>query len=382
MRLLIHVQHLLGIGHLQRALQLAAGLAQAGLAVDLVSGGMPVALPPTPGVKLHQLPPLRSADGRFDRLLDDTGNAIDDAWRERRRRRLLDIFARVAPDALITETFPFGRRMLRFELLPLLEAAQQSDRCRLVIASIRDILQPKQKRGRNAEIVDLVRAYYDHVIVHGDAAIAPLAQSFPRADEIAEKVSYSGYICRPASDLAVAASAADEVLVSAGGSATGLRLLQTALAARPLSCLRDKTWRLRVSPGIEAKDFSSLREAAGDGIIVERNQDDFHARVARAVLSVSQAGYNTVTDILASSTPAVLVPYAEADEVEQTMRAALLQQHRRVVSLEEAALSSQSLALAIDTALQQSTRLEVNLDGLDNSVHLLRGWLDALDKSA
>src|SRR5258708_8891091 len=41
-RVLIHVQHLLGIGHLKRAATLARGLAAAGLEVTLASGGLPV----------------------------------------------------------------------------------------------------------------------------------------------------------------------------------------------------------------------------------------------------------------------------------------------------------------------------------------------------
>ena len=52
------------------------------------------------------------------------------------------------PDAVITETFPFGRRLLKFELLALLsEAAQMSPRPKL-IASVRDVLQRPRKAGR------------------------------------------------------------------------------------------------------------------------------------------------------------------------------------------------------------------------------------------
>ena len=39
---LFHVQHLLGIGHLQRSLRIAEALVDAGIAVTLVHGGTPV----------------------------------------------------------------------------------------------------------------------------------------------------------------------------------------------------------------------------------------------------------------------------------------------------------------------------------------------------
>ena len=123
---LIYVQHLLGVGHLQRATRLATALHDRGFRVEIVSGGMPAAMHLPDGLTCHQLPPLYSADGSFTRLLDENGRAIDDAWRARRKRQLLEIFASLAPRVLITETFPFGRRMLRFELLPLLRASRSS----------------------------------------------------------------------------------------------------------------------------------------------------------------------------------------------------------------------------------------------------------------
>jgi len=52
---LIHVQHLLGVGHLQRSLQLAAALARQQFQVELVSGGMPQAINVPHGVRFRQL---------------------------------------------------------------------------------------------------------------------------------------------------------------------------------------------------------------------------------------------------------------------------------------------------------------------------------------
>ena len=183
---LIYVQHLLGVGHLQRAMRLAAALEDQGLRVAMVSGGMPAAIPRPANLAFHQLPPLYSADGSFTRLFDANGKAIDDAWRARRKRELLEVFASFAPQVLITETFPFGRRMLRFELLPLLQASRGS--CQLVVASIRDILQPRANPERDLETCELIDTYYDHVLVHGDARIAGLEDSFSRAGDIGKKL--------------------------------------------------------------------------------------------------------------------------------------------------------------------------------------------------
>ena len=231
----------------------------------LVSGGMPRAIAVPDAVEFRQLPPLYSADSSFERLRDADGNEIGDAWRDRRRQQLLDLFAAFAPRVVITETFPFGRRMLRFELIPLLQAARDSNSCLQVIASIRDILQPKSKPGRNPEICELIQEYYDHVLVHGDETLARLADSFALAQRIEDKLYYSGYICASGGRIPAENEGNGEVLVSAGGSATGLRILQTAIAAKPLSTLRDLQWRLLVSPAVSAAKFEELRRLAGPG---------------------------------------------------------------------------------------------------------------------
>src|SRR5438093_4402915 len=119
MRIFFYVQHLLGIGHLKRAAVLAQALREAGFHVTLVSGGAPV-----PGIAVDvQLPPASAADITFKTLLDETGRPVDDGWKRRRAAALLDAWRASRADMLIVELFPFGRRQMRFELLPLLEDA-------------------------------------------------------------------------------------------------------------------------------------------------------------------------------------------------------------------------------------------------------------------
>ena len=49
--------------------------------------------------------------------------------------------------------------------------------------------------------------------------------------------------------------------------------------------------------------------------------DDLCGEIARSTVSVSQAGYNTTMDVLRAGRPAVVVPYADGGEDEQTRRA-------------------------------------------------------------
>lgn len=374
---MIYVQHLLGVGHLQRSLLLAAELARQDFSVELVSGGKPHSSAVAKGVQFRQLAPVYSPDGSFTRLLNTDGVEIDNDWRDHRQQQLLNCFAAFDPQVLITETYPFGRRMMRFELLPLLAAAHASTNCLQVIASIRDILQPKAKAERIEETCELIEKYYAHVLVHGDASIARLEDSFSAAARIDQKVSYSGYICADADAEPPGKEGCDEVLVSAGSSATGFELLRTAITAKPMSSLRDLDWRILVSPAIDENRFKALKQLAGEGTSIERNRADFSELVKRARLSISQAGYNTMTDILSSNTPAVVIPYAEASEIEQTLRAKILQDHDRVVMLRPNELSAASLASAVDQAIKQFRPLQANLAGAVNSATMIRRWYDA-----
>ena len=175
-RIMFHVQHLLGIGHQARAAAITRAMRECGLDVVYVSGGYAETTYDLGGADVVQLPPARTADARFDTLLDEAGQAVDAAWEERRRDILLEAFETIRPDTLLIESFPFGRRRFRFELLPLLEAAAGRIP---VAASVRDILVRKDDPKRTQSIVDIVNRYFDAVIVHGDPAVATLGDSFP-----------------------------------------------------------------------------------------------------------------------------------------------------------------------------------------------------------
>ena len=185
---MFHVQHLLGTGHLQRALRLCRHLRRAGFEVTLVSGGMPLPAILTEGVTLRQLAPARAADAGFSQIVDAEGNPIGDVWRARRTQTLLEMFEDVAPDALLIELFPFGRRQFAFELLPLLEAARGRRNPPLVLCSVRDIVAPSAKPGRTEEAVRRAQDYFDHVLVHGDPAFLRLEATYPAIKALSGKL--------------------------------------------------------------------------------------------------------------------------------------------------------------------------------------------------
>lgn len=373
-RVLFYVQHLLGIGHLARASRIVRALVDDGFAVTLVTGGMPVDGFPGPGIDHVALPAIAVGDGGFSALVDANGTVIDEAFKAARRDRLLAAYHAMRPDIVIVEAFPFGRRQVRFELLPLIAAIEASTPRPLLLTSLRDILQERAKPGRDEETIDLVLRHFDGVLVHGDPAFVRLEDTFPLADAIAGRVVYTGLVGSPAVE---PAAERYDVVVSAGGGAVGAGLVEAALAASGRRTGSGR-WLVITGPNLPRADFARLCAARPAHVDLVRFRTDFRNLLAAARLSVSQAGYNTVCDVLQAGCGAVLVPFASGGESEQTARAERLERLGRAVVLREDILSGETLADAILRAEEAETEKNVpvlQLDGANRTAKILRDLL-------
>lgn len=364
-RVLFYVQHLLGIGHLARASRIADALVACGFRVAIVSGGGAVSGFPGKDVELIELPPIRSRDNTFSALVDEAGRPVDERFTDERVARLLAVFRDVAPDVLMIEAFPFGRRQMRFELIPLLEAASASSPRPLIVSSIRDILQENRKPGRAQETMEAIERYFDLVLAHGDPNFITLDRSFPLAHAIAGRIAYTGLVAPPP-----AATRAEhfDVVVSCGGGAAAGRLFEAAFeAAQSLETVLPQ-WCVITGPNVEAEVAAKVPP----NVRLERFRSDFAGLLASAKLSISQAGYNTVCDILRASCPAVLVPFAGNGETEQTMRANGLASRGLAQVVPEAELSGCRLVAAGNAALAAPPPSHhLDLDGASKTASLL-----------
>ena len=369
-RALIWVQHLLGIGHLRRAAALARALAARDFDTMLVSGGMPLQGLDIGAAKFKQLPPLRATDATFSATVDANGQKPDGAFRTQRRERLLSLYRTHRPHVVITEMYPFGRRQFAAELLPLLEAAHQSRPKPAIFASVRDILTERSEPARSSEMAELVLRWYRAVLVHGDAELIPFGASFPETARISHLIRYTGYIGAVGPGGPYGGSG--EVIVSAGGGAVGAHLLQTAMDAREISALADRRWRLLTGPNLPAEWFNALKRLSHDGTVVERARADFPALLEAAALSISQAGYNTVLDVVSARVRAVLVPFAAPGETEQALRAERMAAAGLAQVVREDGLTPERLAAAVDAAwAAPRPELEIGVAGAGESARII-----------
>lgn len=351
---------------------IAAALAARGAETVLVSGGEPIADLQLGAADFVQLPPARAADARFRSLVTPDGRPVDPAWQAARIEALLRLRERLAPDLVLIEHFPFGRRLMEFELLPLIEAARAASHPACMVSSVRDVLVHKPDPARRAAMVARAMALFDRVLFHGDPRLIALEQTLPETAALGGRLVATGYVAlaQPHPDAADATPAPgrDEIIVSAGGGAVGRRLLDCACAARALSRHRHRTWRiLTAQTGLAPRDEP--------GLVVEPNRPDFPALLARAMLSISQAGYNTAVDLLAARTRAVLVPFAQDGESEQTVRAQAFAARGLATLLAEADLTPDRLARAVDHAAARARPMhDIDLGGAARSAELLLDW--------
>jgi predicted glycosyltransferase len=369
-KIFFYVQHLLGIGHLARASRIASAAARHGLDITVVTGGVPVDGFPAPELRHIALPAIASGDAGFSGLVDSAGKPVDATFEAMRRRALLDAFRQTKPDVVVIEAFPFGRRQVRFELLPLLDEITAMPRRPLVACSLRDILQSRTKPGRDEESVTLVERYFDRVLVHGDPDFVRLEETFPLATGIAGRIVYTGMVS--ASPPAPPGERFD-VIVSAGGGAVGSGLIKAAAqAAHRLP--KDLRWALISGPNLPQPDYDEIARDMPANAELFRFRRDFASLLTAARVSISQAGYNTVCDILRAGCGSVLVPFTTGGETEQRVRAERLEARGLASVVAEETLTVEEMTEAIAAQLSAGRKPDhgLDLEGADRTAEILR----------
>lgn len=369
MKVMIVVTHLLGTGHLTRALTLARAYAAAGDVACVVSGGLPVPVQQAQDIKSIQLPPVRSDGVDFSLLLTESDAPATRDYMADRQRVLLQAFTDFAPDILITELFPFGRRVLRDEFQALLNLAKGQPHPPLICASIRDILAPPSKPKKVTFADAMIATFYDAVLVHSDPDLTPLEISWPVSDTLRALLKYTGFVTPDPAGPHPEKAGSGEIIVSAGGGDVGQPVYAAALAA---AAQIEYPMRMLIGGRTPQTRIDRLRASAPPNVMIEPARKDFRQMLYHAAASVSLCGYNTALDVLQAGTPAVFIPFDEGNEVEQGLRATALADHTGIATLRRAELSADSLIAALSAVMRAPRRAPntTRFDGATRTVAL------------
>lgn len=357
-RFLLYAQHLSGAGHFVRLFEIASALAERH-EVHLLDGGRPIPrrAPEYPFARLA-LP--RIVRGPAGLAPFEQGLALETVLAAR-RRALREAVARIRPDVVVVEHFPFSKWELAGEILELLERARAANAACRVACSLRDISPPTRHDpggdDRSARALRTLRERFDAVLVHADPRLVRLEESVPWSASIPVPIHYTGYVSeKPNRDGRVAANADGSgrlVVASAGGPRDLLFLHQTLAAWKVLGARGfdgGRALAVFLPPSLPAEDVDDLRHAArGERVRVQPFAADFLHWLGRAELSWSRAGYNTCTNLLETRTRAVLVPNPVMSD--QRLRAERLAARGLALVVASEALGPEALADATQQAL-------------------------------
>ncbi|MCI0664179.1 MAG: glycosyl transferase [Acidobacteria bacterium] len=371
-KVIFYCQHVLGLGHLIRSLEIVRGISEY-FDVTLLNGGEitpDIALPSS----IVNLPPVKSdAEFRGIHTVNDT-EKIDEIL-EMRKRLIIEHYQRILPDLLVVELFPFGRRTFAGELVPLLEQIRLGGRRTKVVCSLRDILVSKREQAQfEEEAVRIVNQYFDLLLVHSDPRFQRLDDTFPRVADLKCPICYTGFVVRTEPEIRREIDYDDKIIiVSIGGGRVGIELIESAIES---SALLDHQLPHRMyiftGPYLPEAEFERLRSkiAGRDNIILQRFTADFVSFLRRADLSISMAGYNTCMNIITERVRAIVYPFTGNNNQEQSIRAGKLEKLGILDVIHPGELAPESLAEKIISALSKArpAKFDFDLRGVDKTV--------------
>mgnify|MGYP001793640633 CR=1 FL=1 len=383
-KLLFYCQHILGMGHLVRSMEIVRGF-MSDFQVCFINGGQIIKEFEIPdGVDVINLPAIKT-DSEFKQLkpVDESLSLAE--VQELRKNKLLQIAEEFQPDVLIIELFPFGRGKFSFELIPFLEKLQDSKKPVKIVSSLRDIVVTKtnQEKYEN-KVCRLMNQYFDMLLIHGDPNFITLNQSFSRVKDIQSQTEYTGYVVqKPAvnpeltkEDREILDSEQPLILVSVGGGRFGHELIDCVVESADI--LKQKIpHQIQVftgpfSPDDKVKLWQKLTESK-QNINVSRYTRNLISYMQKADLSISMSGYNTTLNVMTTGVRAMILPFKGNNDQEQRIRAGKLDSLGVVKMLDESDLHPEIFSQKlIDYLAIEPKKLEFDFNGVENTAALIK----------
>jgi predicted glycosyltransferase len=376
--IVLYFQSMVGLGHYLRGREIGRALGSRGHRVIWLCGGRRVEEPAPPGVEMVDLPGLVMAHNYSLPTASEPGRSLDEVRRER-IKRIKQVFAGQTVDMFLVDLFPFGRRQMKFELLPTLERIHKGSWGNIKVAcSLRDVIEPNfnfKKDARRA--LGLLHYYFDHLLLHADPAVQPMKNTFRYADDIEIPIHYTGYVTsHPSPDARdrlrgqMGLSPEDKLIItSLGAGAAGEELLGAVMQAHALLPGQPPVHLLMSTGPRLAEPLAgqlTRRAAAQSRVRLTPFMNDFADHLAAADLSISLAGTSVLT-ALAAGVSILALPFQNE---EQPQRAQYLADLGVIGQLTEEDLEPQRLAQRMTAALQEPPRQGgsvVNVNGAENT---------------
>lgn len=351
-----------GLGHVRRNLSIAHHIARhfpkltgrpvAGLLVS----GLPYAstFPLPEGFDWVFIPSIHKAEGAYaSRSL----NASTKHLIGLRSQLLHACLLGFNPDLVIIDRHIFG--VMRELQTPLITLRQRNPEVRVVLG-LREVLDAPEvahaewfKHGDPQNLRHLI----DAIWVYGDRKVHNPVVAGEVPECLADLVRFTGYLAQGRELTEVPTDpglTTPFILSTAGGGSDGYQLLQTLVRTE----VPDGYQHLVVAgPQLNNRKLLKLQAKAVAGTRVVGSLPGLSGLMEQAAAVISMGGYNSVNEILATDTPALIVP-RETPRTEQLIRARALQKVVAVDLLQvgnlTSALTGAWLAQAVGSRVDRS----------------------------
>ncbi len=384
MKVSYYCQHVLGIGHFHRSMEICRAIARRH-STTLILGGPPVEVD-QPDINVLRLPGLQM-DSEFNEMVPCRPEQSLAEVKATRQKQLFAHFQATRPDIFITELYPFGRKAFRFELDPLLTAIRDGSLAACsCYCSVRDILVEKITGREKFEqrVVQTLNAYFDGILIHADPGIITLDETFNRMGDIHIPRHYTGFVtvtensngeAREQIRSTLGLTAPDKLIVaSIGGGNVGSELLLAAI--RAFTLLQNSIsahLQLFCGPYCDEEMYKTLLNERRHNLTIDRFTKHFPQWLEAADLSISMAGYNTCMNLVKAGIPALVYPFKQNRE--QRLRAVRLGRKVPLTILEETELAPQLLVKRMAEQLTKSRiSADIKLDGAEETVRQIEKW--------
>jgi|ERR1051326_421603 predicted glycosyltransferase len=385
-KIVLYSHDTFGMGNIRRTLLLSQDfITQYPGASILIITGSPMihAFRIPQGVDYIKLPCLDrlQAEQYAPRYLSGCSEEI----KQTREAILKESVLRFNPDLIVVDKRAAG---VDGELLPTLHALRQNGRHAKLVLGVRDILDEPERTCKvltgngSFEVID---EFYDEVWIYGSKEIFDTAKEYAFPESIHRKTFYCGYLKRPTISTG-RKEGPPRVLVTTGGGGDGSDIIQaylTGLSSLPRNvALRTTVIFGPQMPEVRRAELLRRFDYLADVEFLEF-EADITNRYAESDIVVSQAGYNTVCELLSFSRRAILVPRSEPVR-EQLIRARLMSQRGFFEYIEPQDLTPETLISKVLEALNSSsiTSSALELDGLPVIRERVRGLLNSRRRAA
>lgn len=365
LRVLLYSHDSQGLGHLRRNLALAHSMAQqlprrTGRPVTgmLITGlDVPAAELPD-GFDVVRMPGIIKRSGAYaPREILVPMPALTDL----REQLLTATVVAFQPDLVVIDRHVYGvDQELRAPLTALRLACPQAQ----VVLGLREVLDsPQVACAEWMSLGDLhaMRQVIDRIWVYGDVAVHDPRATGEIPAVLHDLVDFTGYLSqgRPGGGTSPLVEHGPYLLTMVGGGSDGRVLCEAAARAQVPQGYRHI---LVTGPQMSEHDHRAVALAATQRTEVLRRVSDGLAAIRGASGLVAMAGYNTVTEVLSTDVPVLLVP-REVPRLEQAIRCQALLRHGVVDVVPPAQVTSEAIAAWMAGAVGRS----VDRSGIDRA---------------